>query len=130
MNVGILKEIKAEENRVAMTPAGVEVMRANGHEVMVEKFAGVGSNFSDDQYIAAGAKIIDTADEIFASADMIVLDRIGDAFFGVRAKASMAWSTLLPRTRSATIRASSSWPHAYVSSRSTVAPRKSRECSA
>ena len=72
MNVGILKEIKAEENRVAMTPAGVEVMRANGHEVMVEKFAGVGSNFSDDQYIAAGAKIIDTPAEIYAKCEMVM----------------------------------------------------------
>ncbi len=53
MIVGILKEIKAQENRVCMTPAGVEVLRQNGHEVLVEKNAGVGSGFLDDQYIAA-----------------------------------------------------------------------------
>ena len=72
MKVGILKEIKAEENRVSMTPAGVEVMRANGHEVMVEKSAGVGSNFTDEQYIDAGARIIDTPAEIYAACDMVM----------------------------------------------------------
>ena len=47
MIVGILKEIKTEENRVAMTPAGVEIMKANGHTVLVEEKAGVGSGFED-----------------------------------------------------------------------------------
>jgi len=48
MIVGILKEIKAEENRVSMTPAGLEVMIQNGHRVLVEKDAGLGSGFSND----------------------------------------------------------------------------------
>ena len=56
MIVGILKEIKVEENRVCMTPAGVEVMRQNGHEVLVEKNAGTGSGFEDESYVAAGAE--------------------------------------------------------------------------
>ena len=47
MIVGILKEIKTEENRVCMTPAGVEVMKMNGHQVLVEKAAGLGSGFDD-----------------------------------------------------------------------------------
>lgn len=72
MKVGILKEIKAEENRVSMTPSGVEVMRANGHEVMVEKAAGEGSGFSDEDYIAAGAKIINTPAEIYAECEMVM----------------------------------------------------------
>ncbi len=72
MKVGILKEIKAEENRVAMTPSGVEVMRANGHEVMVEKAAGEGSGFSDEAYIAAGATIIDTPAKIYADCEMVM----------------------------------------------------------
>ena len=50
MIVGILKEIKAEENRVSMTPAGVEVIKQNGHSILVEKAAGSGSGFDDDAY--------------------------------------------------------------------------------
>lgn len=72
MIVGILKEIKAQENRVCMTPAGVEVMRQNGHTVFVEKSAGIGSDFSDDQYLAAGATILDTPAEIYAQAELIM----------------------------------------------------------
>jgi alanine dehydrogenase len=56
MIVGILKEIKTEENRVCMTPAGVEVMIHNGHTVLVEKSAGAGSGFADDAYIKSGAR--------------------------------------------------------------------------
>jgi len=72
MNVGILKEIKSAENRVAMTPTGVEVMRANGHEVMVETTAGAESGFPDEAYVAAGATIIGTPAEIYAAADMVM----------------------------------------------------------
>ena len=60
MIVGILKEIKPEENRVAMTPSGVEVMRQNGHQVLVEKSAGAGSGFTDEVYASAGADIVST----------------------------------------------------------------------
>lgn len=72
MKVGILKEIKVAENRVAMTPAGVESMIANGHEMMVERSAGIGSGFSDDEYVAAGAKIVETPAEIYGLADMVM----------------------------------------------------------
>ena len=72
MIVGILKEIKAEENRVCMTPAGVEVMRQNGHTVLVEKNAGTGSGFEDERYVAAGAEMIETAREIFERSDMVM----------------------------------------------------------
>ncbi|HAS90209.1 MAG TPA: alanine dehydrogenase [Desulfovibrio sp.] len=72
MKIGILKEIKSEENRVSMTPAGVEVMIANGHELWVEKSAGVGSGFADKDYVAAGAKIIDTPAEIYAECEMVM----------------------------------------------------------
>ena len=54
MIVGILREIKEEENRVSMTPAGVEVTKKNGHTVLVEKAAGVGSSFEDETYLKAG----------------------------------------------------------------------------
>jgi len=72
MIVGILKEIKTEENRVCMTPAGAEVMMHNGHTVLVENAAGVGSGFDDQAYASAGAKIVTTPKEIFERADMVM----------------------------------------------------------
>jgi len=72
MIVGILKEIKTEENRVCMTPAGVEVMKGHGHRVLVERSAGIGSGFSDDAYLQAGAEIVDTPAEIYGHADMVM----------------------------------------------------------
>ncbi|UCG12339.1 MAG: alanine dehydrogenase [Deltaproteobacteria bacterium] len=72
MVVGVLKEIKAEENRVAMTPAGVEVMNQSGHTVLVEKAAGIGSGFEDHAYAEAGAEIVGPPKEIFARADMLM----------------------------------------------------------
>lgn len=72
MLVGIPREVKSHENRVAMLPFGVEDLTRAGHTVMVESNAGVGSGISNDEYTAVGAEIIDTAHEIFAKADMIV----------------------------------------------------------
>ena len=72
MIVGVLKEIKAEENRVCMTPAGVEIMRQNGHEVLVEKNAGKGSGFNNKTYADAGAEIVNTPKEIFKRAKMVM----------------------------------------------------------
>ena len=72
MIVGILKEIKTEENRVCMTPAGVEVMSANDHTVLVEQNAGTGSGFDDAAYIKAGAEMVATPKEIFERSDMVM----------------------------------------------------------
>jgi alanine dehydrogenase len=72
MIVGILREIKAEENRVCMTPPGVEVMKQNGHAVLVEKNAGLGSGFNNQAYATAGAEIVATPQEIFQRAEMIM----------------------------------------------------------
>jgi alanine dehydrogenase len=72
MKVGILKEIKSEENRVCMTPAGVEVMIANGHSVLVEKNAGSGSGFEDAMYLKAGAEMADTPNQIYERSDMVM----------------------------------------------------------
>ena len=71
MKIGVPKEIKNNENRVAMTPAGVLSLIANGHEVYIEKGAGLGSAFTDDDYIAAGAKIVDTAADAW-NAEMVL----------------------------------------------------------
>lgn len=72
MIVGILKEIKVEENRVSMTPAGVEVMMSHGHTVLVEKSAGAGSGFSDDAYLRAGAELVETPAEVYRRAEMVM----------------------------------------------------------
>jgi alanine dehydrogenase len=72
MIVGVLKEIKTEENRVCMTPAGVEVMKANDHHVLVETRAGSGSGFEDDAYAKAGAEIVAGPAEIFKRAEMVM----------------------------------------------------------
>jgi len=71
MVVGVPKEIKAQENRVAATPAGVMSLVKAGHSVLVEKGAGGGSGFSDEEYGKAGAEILDNAKDIYAGADMI-----------------------------------------------------------
>ena len=72
MIAGILKEIKIEENRVSMTPAGVEVLKDHGHTLLVEKGAGSGSGFEDKAYVAAGAEIVKTAKEIYDRSDMVM----------------------------------------------------------
>jgi alanine dehydrogenase len=70
--IGVPKEIKANENRVAVTPVGVETFVQHGHTVMVEKSAGMGSGFDDAHYEKNGAKLVAAAEEIYAKADMIV----------------------------------------------------------
>ena len=72
MIVGVPKEIKADENRVALLPVGAEQLIAHGHKVLVETQAGVGSSFSDEAYKAAGAEIVKTAAEVYQKAEMIV----------------------------------------------------------
>lgn len=72
MKIGLPKEIKDNEYRVGLTPAGVQALKDAGHELFVQKSAGEGSGFSDEQYVNAGAKMLDTADEVWQTGDMIV----------------------------------------------------------
>ncbi|MBC7102376.1 MAG: alanine dehydrogenase [Parvibaculum sp.] len=72
MRIGVPKEIKVHEYRVGMTPPAVREAVHHGHEVLVQKGAGFGIGLFDEQYEAAGARIVDTAEEIFAGADMVV----------------------------------------------------------
>ena len=72
MIIGVPKEIKNNENRVGMTPAGVAELVKKGHTVYVQATAGVNSGFSDDDYIAVGAKTLPTIEDTYAAADMIV----------------------------------------------------------
>src|SRR4028119_1384520 len=72
MRVGVPKEIKVHEYRVGLTPASVAELTAAGHQVIVETNAGTGIDFSDQDYVDAGATIAGSAAEVFANADMIV----------------------------------------------------------
>ena len=72
MRVGILTEVKNNENRVAITPAGVDALRRRGHEVVIQSHAGAGSRITDGDYLAAGAVIVETAEEVWSSADLLL----------------------------------------------------------
>ena len=72
MIIGVPKEIKNNENRVALTPAGVMELTRRGHEVYVQATAGVNSGFPDEEYVAQGAKILPTIEDVYAIAEMIV----------------------------------------------------------
>ena len=72
MIIGVPKEIKTNENRIALTPGGAEALVNAGHTVLIEKNGGAGSGFEDDAYTAFGAQIVDTAAEVWQRADMIM----------------------------------------------------------
>ncbi|MBT2447035.1 alanine dehydrogenase [Streptomyces sp. ISL-43] len=72
MKVGIPREVKNNEFRVAITPAGVHELVRGGHQVFIEQNAGVGSSITDAEYVSAGAEILGTADEVWATADLLL----------------------------------------------------------
>ncbi|MEZ5977114.1 MAG: alanine dehydrogenase [Planctomycetota bacterium] len=72
MKIGVPTEIKAQENRVALTPAGADDLVRRGHQVFVQKGAGVGSGYDDAQYEVAGASILADADQVFGECDLVV----------------------------------------------------------
>jgi alanine dehydrogenase len=72
MRIGVPKEVKSDEYRVAMMPVGVELLVKAGHEVLVETNAGVGSGFADGDYAAVGARLVSGPAEIFANSDMVI----------------------------------------------------------
>jgi len=72
MIVGVPKEIKTNENRVALVPAGAESLAGDGHTLLVEQGAGLGSGFSDDAYRAVGAQVVTGADAVWAKAELIL----------------------------------------------------------
>ena len=72
MKIGVPREVKDHEYRVAITPAGVKELVDHGHAVSVEQDAGVGSSITDDEYVAAGAKIIGSADDVWADAELVL----------------------------------------------------------
>ncbi|MEK8127491.1 alanine dehydrogenase [Paenibacillus filicis] len=72
MIIGVPKEIKNNENRIALTPGGTAMLTAAGHEILIEKGAGAGSGFLDDEYAKEGATLIDDAAEVWARAEMVM----------------------------------------------------------
>ncbi|WP_112239376.1 alanine dehydrogenase [Kribbella monticola] len=72
MKVGVPKEVKNHEYRVAITPAGVHEFVRNGHEVLIEQGAGSGSLLTDEEFVAAGARIVPTADDVWADAELVL----------------------------------------------------------
>ncbi len=72
MRIGCPKEVKEHEYRIGLIPAAAKAYVEAGHEVLIEKGAGTGSGITDAEYAAVGARILDSADEIWASAGMIV----------------------------------------------------------
>jgi len=72
MTIGVPKEIKEQEQRVALLPSAANQLIRQGHAVVVEEKAGLGSGYPDEDYLSAGAEIVDQAEEVFARADLIV----------------------------------------------------------
>jgi alanine dehydrogenase len=72
MRIGVPREVKVHEYRVAITPSGVHELTGRGHDVVVERGAGAGSSISDEDFLAAGAKLLDSADEVWTSADLVL----------------------------------------------------------
>lgn len=72
MIIGVPKEIKNNENRVALTPSGVKELKRHGHQVFVQKTAGEGSGFADEEYTSVGAELLPTIEDVYAKAEMII----------------------------------------------------------
>jgi alanine dehydrogenase len=87
MRIGIPREVKDNEYRVAITPAGVKELVSHGHEVAVEKDAGAGSSILDEEYVAAGATIIGVADDVWADAELVlkVKEPVSEEYHRMRA---------------------------------------------
>lgn len=87
MKIGVPREVKVHEYRVAITPAGVNEFVHAGHEVLIERDAGLGSSIEDTEYIAAGARILNCADDVWAEADLLlkVKEPVAEEFHRLRA---------------------------------------------
>ena len=87
MKVGIPSEVKNNEFRVGITPVGVHELVRRGHEVLVQKGAGLGSSIPDDEYVSQGATIIGTADDVWGEADMVmkVKEPVAEEYHRLRA---------------------------------------------
>ncbi|MED5528003.1 MAG: alanine dehydrogenase, partial [Actinomycetota bacterium] len=87
MRIGVPTEVKNNEFRVAITPAGAMELTRHGHDVLVQSGAGLGSSISDAEYVAAGAQLRDTADEVWGDAEMVlkVKEPVAEEYHRIRA---------------------------------------------
>ena len=87
MRIGVPTEVKNNEFRVAITPAGAMELTRHGHDVLVQSGAGQGSSISDAEYVAAGAQLRDTADEVWGDAEMVlkVKEPVAEEYHRIRA---------------------------------------------
>jgi alanine dehydrogenase len=97
MIIGVAKEIKKDENRVALTPAGVRELTSAGHKVLIERGAGVGSSISDADYVATGATIVDDVDDVWSSSELLlkVKEPIADEYHRLSARPNQVLFTYL-----------------------------------
>jgi alanine dehydrogenase len=72
MRIGVPREVKQQEGRVAVTPPGVRELTQAGHQVFVEKGAGIGSSIPDEEFVSSGASIVGHADDVWAEADLVL----------------------------------------------------------
>ena len=106
MKVGIPREVKNNEFRVAITPAGVNELVRHGHQVFVEKDAGLGSSITNEEYVSAGATILGTADEVWGTADLLlkVKEPIAEEYHRLRKDQTLFTYLHLAASRSARTR--------------------------
>ena len=97
MIIGVPKEIKKDEYRVALTPAGVRELTSAGHQVLIEQGAGVGSSIDDADFVATGATLVKNADDVWADSDMIlkVKEPIADEYARLSARKNQVLFTYL-----------------------------------
>ena len=97
MIIGVPKEIKKDENRVALTPAGARELSGAGHKVLIERGAGVGSSISDAVYAANGATIVDDADDVWAQSELVlkVKEPIAEEYHRLSARKNQVLFTYL-----------------------------------
>ena len=115
MKVGIPREVKNHEYRVAITPAGVHELSRNGHEVFIETDAGVGSSITNDEFVAAGAQILPTADDVWETGDLIlkVKEPIAEEYHRMRKEQVLFTYLHLAASRECTDALLSVWHHRH-----------------
>src|SRR2546427_5917742 len=99
MIVGVPREIKTAEHRVALVPAGAESLRGDGHTLLIEQGAGMGSGFPDDAYRAAGATIVPTAADVWARCEMVVKVRSEEHTSELQSQSNLVCRLLLEKKK-------------------------------
>ena len=127
MKIGVPKEIKQAEKRVAATPSGVKAFTDHNHQVFVEKGAGLGSGFRDEEYVKAGATILDNPEDVWSESEMIikVKEPIGPEFDRMRPGQILYTYLHLAADQELTRKLLKSWESLTKLSSLTTAPSRS-----